>query len=829
MEKKRAGRIALGIILAVVLAVISVGGGACGCSPDLSDAPEFQNKIIADFTKGEQAEVFTATDGYGNGDVFNVEWDTSMVTYANGAANLSIAEKPEGEGNDPTYTHYGAELRSSKMYHYGFYSVVMKPSKVTGTCSAFFTYTGPYDYDEEGNPHPWDEIDIEFLGQDTKMVQFNYFVNGVGGHEYEYKLGFDASEDFHEYGFYWEEDRITWYVDGKPVYRVEESAKNPLPSTPGRIMMNHWYGNAKAEAWMGKYTADKSTSYYKTVSCTAEGKEPNPEPQPPETEGDYELSETANVALGFVNAGSAYTITDTSEGAKTSYNVTYSELESESWGENLVVSGSDIVRFSNNNNTFGLTVKNNGTEAVNVRVDVMDTSIKTTTNSGADGLPKHQCINDSAYQDNIAVTTDKEWGGSKFAIEAGETSRLIVIYDGNPDKISVFLDSHIPNVNGSPVVYSGDVDISEFNFCVATGEGIPEPAAPVEVPEPPETPTENEKDISIKQLTYWGGYTISPDPYDPELTDDVKSADISYSGFDGQYAAAVVYSPTADDASNYNVFSVKVKNNGESSVVFKAFVEKTVESATTNHILSASYIDESNLETTVGCGDGYMGDITLSVGATVTVKVIYDNAVGVTRIGMYFDAHTSNYGNCSGNLNISELKLSETPVLTVPGDQTAPSDSDGIALGTINQWGGYTVTPSSDGTSFRITYAGLSQQWAGFGCDLTSEMVSTATTLSMKVKNDGTSASSFKVDVGTKPTEGDLVNKVTAASYTDADGSHDVTLGSYMVTIPAGETVTLTVTFTNDNINGMNIFVDSLESDYASAVGNLVFSDLKFA
>ena len=58
MEKKRAGRIALGIILAVVLAVISVGGGACGCSPDLSDAPEFERKIIADFTKGEQSEVF---------------------------------------------------------------------------------------------------------------------------------------------------------------------------------------------------------------------------------------------------------------------------------------------------------------------------------------------------------------------------------------------------------------------------------------------------------------------------------------------------------------------------------------------------------------------------------------------------------------------------------------------------------------------------------------------------------------------------------------------------------------------------------------------------
>lgn len=819
MEKKRAGRIALGIILAVVLAVISVGGGACGCSPDLSDAPGFERKIIADFTKGEQSEVFSATDGYGNGDVFNVEWDTSMVTYANGTANLSIAEKPEGEGNDPTYTHYGAELRSSKMYHYGFYSVVMKPSKVTGTCSAFFTYTGPYDYDEEGNPHPWDEIDIEFLGKDTTMVQFNYFVNGVGGHEYEYKLGFDASKEYHEYGFYWEEDRITWYVDGKPVYRVEESAKNPLPSTPGRIMMNHWYGNAKAEAWMGKYTADKSTSYYKTVSCTAEGKEPNPEPQPPETEGDYELSETANVALGFVSAGSAYTITDTSEDTKTSYNVTYSELESESWDENLVASGSDIVRFSNNNNTFGLTVKNNGTEAVNVRVDVMDTSIEVSGGNN-DGKPKHQCINDSAYQDNIAVTTDKEWGGSKFAIEAGETSRLIVIYDGNPDKISVFLDSHMPKVNGSPVVYSGDVDISEFNFCVATGEGIPEPAAPVEVPEVPETPTEQE--LLIDGMYAWGGYTLAK-------AEDNKSVEVTYGtetpGID-QWAAVAQDFNSGIFGSN-DIFSVKAENKGTAPVVFRINIENATDNV--SFVKSASYTDETGAVTDASGGGGYMGNITLEAGKTITVKVVFEKDASITRFSINFDSHTDAYATASGDILLSEFKLSSDPIPQVPGDQTAPSDSDGIALGTINQWGGYTVTPSSDGTSFRITYAGLSQQWAGFGCDLTSEMVSTATTLSMKVKNDGTSASSFKVDVGTKPTEGDLVNKVTAASYTDADGSHDVTLGSYMVTIPAGETVTLTVTFTNDNINGMNIFVDSLESDYASAVGNLVFSDLKFA
>ena len=101
----------------------------------------------------------------------------------------------------------------------------MKPSANGGTASTFFVCTGPYDtkyvldengdyvLDENGqrltqnNPH--DEIDIEFLGKDTTKVQFNFFVDGKGGNEYMYDLGFDASEEFHTYGFRWEVDAIT--------------------------------------------------------------------------------------------------------------------------------------------------------------------------------------------------------------------------------------------------------------------------------------------------------------------------------------------------------------------------------------------------------------------------------------------------------------------------------------------------------------------------------------------------------------------------------------------------------------------------------------------
>ena len=109
------------------------------------------------------------------------------------------------------------------------------------------------------------------MGKDTTGVQFNYFVDGQGGHEYWYDLGFDASEEFHEYGFRWAEDSITWLVDGKEVYTVTASAENPLPSAPGRILMNYWCGTPDAEGWMGKYELSDATADYQWIKTTATG------------------------------------------------------------------------------------------------------------------------------------------------------------------------------------------------------------------------------------------------------------------------------------------------------------------------------------------------------------------------------------------------------------------------------------------------------------------------------------------------------------------------------------------------------------------------------
>ena len=182
---------------------------------------------------------FWARNDRGNGSPFNCSFRNSNAAVANDLLTLSLTR--EGHG------YAGAEFRSVTRYSYGYYSVSMKAASCPGVITSFFTYFG----------RPWHEIDIEFLGNDTTKVQFNYYTNGEGGHEYYYELGFDASEDFHEYGFDWQPDSITWYVDGKSVYKATVN----IPSVDGNIMMNLWNVADSNSGWAGKFDDTKLPVY----------------------------------------------------------------------------------------------------------------------------------------------------------------------------------------------------------------------------------------------------------------------------------------------------------------------------------------------------------------------------------------------------------------------------------------------------------------------------------------------------------------------------------------------------------------------------------------
>ncbi|MGO5078893.1 beta-glucanase [Lactobacillus amylovorus] len=222
------------------------------------------------------------SDGYSNGNMFNSTWRASQVNFKDGKMQLSINKDEE----NTKIPYISGEYRSNQNYHYGLYEVSMKPIKNDGVVSSFFTYTGPSEH------NPWDEIDIEFLGKDTTGVQFNYFTNGVGHHEYFYKLGFDASKAFHTYAFEWLPDSITWFVDGKKVHTATEN----IPQTPGKVMMNVWPGIG-VDSWLkpfdGTVPLKAEYDWVKLTQYKIVEENVTPKPEEPTTEPTTEPTESS--------------------------------------------------------------------------------------------------------------------------------------------------------------------------------------------------------------------------------------------------------------------------------------------------------------------------------------------------------------------------------------------------------------------------------------------------------------------------------------------------------------------------------------------------------
>ncbi|WP_298445336.1 family 16 glycosylhydrolase [uncultured Ferrimonas sp.] len=207
-------------------------------------------------------------DGWSNGSPFANGWAADAVHFdSNGMVitldDTSSSGKPYRSG----------ELRSNHFYGYGCYAVDMQPASHAGVISAFFTFAGPYDVPSGGNAQH-NEIDIEFVGSNTSYMQANFWANDDGyanSHEHLIPLPFDAAAGFHRYGFKWTEQFIEWYVDGQRVYRVDDSATDPLPKasdTTQRIMMNLWPVDYTAEIWAGAfvYPAAPLTAAYRNLS-----------------------------------------------------------------------------------------------------------------------------------------------------------------------------------------------------------------------------------------------------------------------------------------------------------------------------------------------------------------------------------------------------------------------------------------------------------------------------------------------------------------------------------------------------------------------------------
>lgn len=133
-----------------------------------------------------------------------------------------------------------AAIGSRKKYLYGKFEVAIRPSKAPGVITGVFLHRNS----------PRQEIDIEFLGKDTRNLLVNVYYNpGSEGTKFDFgyrgtpaliDLGFDASKDFHRYSIEWNPATIRWCVDGQLIHERSNWGPTPIPHLPMQFYINLW-------------------------------------------------------------------------------------------------------------------------------------------------------------------------------------------------------------------------------------------------------------------------------------------------------------------------------------------------------------------------------------------------------------------------------------------------------------------------------------------------------------------------------------------------------------------------------------------------------------
>ena len=142
----------------------------------------------------------------------------------------------------------------------------------------------------------------------------------------------------------------------------------------------------------------------------------------------------------WVSDGSLYTV----EGNNIKYNGA---------GNTYACVGCDVTELAAGNNTFTITITNNGSATAKVRVDLQATV----------QVGNHKVVNVSAVGGD--VWTDSEWGGSHVHVAPGESVTLVITYDETTERgavkdLIIFADSG----RGDEAVYSADITVSGMAF-----------------------------------------------------------------------------------------------------------------------------------------------------------------------------------------------------------------------------------------------------------------------------------------------------------------------------------------------------------------------------
>ena len=747
--------------------------------------------IVADFSKEDGHDEVFASDGWSNGQPFNAVWKKENLTVTNNQMHLAIKNGP-ATADGVEYPYTAGEARTHKLYGHGDFEVRMKPTNVVGSVSTFFTYTDQWNT-IDGVPMEHHEIDIEFLGKDTTKVQFNYFVKGQGGHEYMYDLGFDASQAFHNYGFRWARNSITWFVDGVAVYQVTKDNADELPSQPGRIMTSYW--PSSATGWSGEFAGPTEATvdyeWIKSSSETTYADADKPvEPTAPFDE-DVDWEEVDVSDLTFAD-GAGYTVAK-NEGVSS---ITYTQPSA--WSNVKA----PVPEVANASDLFSLDIKNNGPTESEIRIDVQGTKKKGNSDSlGFEALKRGE---------GTDPVTDLAWGGSKITLGAGEETTLVIHYDITTEKgVATYILVWADSLSDSPAEHEGgNIAVSNFQFASSTGEPIVPPAPPA--PPTYDTPILDFEDTTnyVVEKDYETGVSIVTYESIAECTYEYVTAPI-----DGLVGATD------------NRLSFKVKNNNETDpAVLILEVRKGADPKT----VEIDDYDEWNAEYK-------QGKVTIPAAGERNVTVAFEEGIGVDSLLIQINSEwaATPATHTNGNVVFSNVATShvEPEPEPEPDPVVEPEAWKDVALANVTFGSNATYTVAASEGAFRVTYEGA-KDWANIDADIRAIANEANDAVILKLTNNAEHETVVRVDVQGQNKVGntDCLNLSSSVSNRTKDET-DTSWGGSKVTLAAKEEVYMVINYDTSTEKGaakdLLIFVDSLQST-ASAAGDITVSNIKF-
>lgn len=227
-------------------------------APRTAQTPLPANVNFIDRFEALDAQRWAASHGWSNGDWVENDWRREQLGLT--SEGLAITMAPSAGGEKP---YSSGEIASNESFVYGYFEARMRVPRGDGVVTGLFTFT------RSGGPRTWQEIDMEIVGRDTRVLELAYHVAGRPK-KIMIDLPFDAAEGFHTYAFDWRPDAIRFFVDNRLVHEANGSRVEQMTS-PQRFIVNLW-NTEQLYRWTGRVRPSEAP-WTLHVACVAQARE----------------------------------------------------------------------------------------------------------------------------------------------------------------------------------------------------------------------------------------------------------------------------------------------------------------------------------------------------------------------------------------------------------------------------------------------------------------------------------------------------------------------------------------------------------------------------